>query len=176
MNEVWKDIKGYEGKYQISNLGNVMSLNYNNTQKPKLLALKLSKDGYYQVGLSNKQKKKFYRVHRLVAEAFIPNPENKEQVNHKNEIKTDNCVSNLEWATVKENINYGTRNQRTSNALKIKVRCVETGEVYDSITDAATAINGDPSTISKCVRGVLKTHKGYHWERVLDDTENEWED
>lgn len=121
MIEIWKDIKGYEGRYQISNFGNVMSLNYNNTGKPHLLAPSKDKDGYYQVGLSMKQNRKYFRIHRLVAEAFIPNPENKEQVNHKDEIKNNNNVDNLEWATVSENINYGTRNQRVADALRRRV-------------------------------------------------------
>jgi hypothetical protein len=75
-------------------------------------------------------------------------------------------VNNLEWATNKENINYGTRTERVANALKIKVKCVETNSVFNSISEAAAAMNGDASSISKCMRGILKTHKGYHWERV----------
>ena len=163
MIEIWKDIEGYEDKYQISNLGNVMSLNYRNTKIPHLLQLALGHDGYYFVTLCKGNITKQYKVHRLVAEAFIPNPENKSQVNHKNEIKTNNSVANLEWATASENINHGTRNQRVANANKIKVKCIETGEIFNSVSEAASAVGGQAAGISYCIRGERKTHKGLHW-------------
>lgn len=94
MKEIWKDIKGYEGIYQVSNLGKVKSLLRN-----KLFKVSLNKYGYPRVSFKNKT----YTVHRLVAEAFIPNPYNKPTVNHKNKIKTDNTVENLEWMTIGEN-------------------------------------------------------------------------
>lgn len=106
MTEIWKDIPNYEGKYQISNFGNVISLNFANKHFPRLLKLKNHKDGYKLVGLSNGQanNKTFFAVHRLVAQAFIPNPENKEQVNHIDGDKSNNKVTNLEWVTPKENV------------------------------------------------------------------------
>lgn len=119
MNEIWKDIDGYEGLYQVSNLGRVKSLNYNHTRKEKILKFgKISKNrDYLQVNLCKNGKVKRHLVHILVAQAFIPNPKNLPQVNHKDEDKTNNCVDNLEWISRKENCNYGTRNLRISEKL-----------------------------------------------------------
>lgn len=131
--EVWKDIKGYEDLYQVSNLGNVKSLNYNNTGKSKLLKLCFDKYGYLQVGLCKNKKHKIYRVHRLVAITFIPNPMNYPVVNHIDEIKENNNVENLEWCTVKYNNAYGSHqininksragykhSQETKNKIRLK--------------------------------------------------------
>lgn len=115
--EVWKDVPGYEGLYLVSNQGRVKRLpigkqwsyrkTHNNIRKPKLAT-----NGYFQVNLSKNNKVKFYNIHRLVAMAFIPNPLNLPCVNHKNEIKTDNRVQNLEWCTILYNCNYGTGVER----------------------------------------------------------------
>ena len=86
-NEEWRDIKGYEGLYQISNFGNIKSLNFNKTNQQRILTLKKSTAGYYQIILYQKNKATNKYIHRLVAETFIPNPENKKQVNHKNRHK-----------------------------------------------------------------------------------------
>ena len=111
-------------------MGNVMSLNFNNTGMLGLLTPSFDKDGYYRVTLSNGNKKKTCRVHRLVAEAFIPNPNNLPEVNHKSEVKTENSASNLEWCDTTYNINYGSRNERVRESLSKPVVCVETGQVY----------------------------------------------
>ena len=130
MKEIWKDIKGYENLYQVSNLGNVRVLDrhvnsgikYNNKVKRKGQILKqfLKKNGYLQVVLSNNNTRKYIAVHRLVAETFLQNTHNLPQVNHKDENKLNNCVDNLEWCTAKYNCNYGTRTKRISKKLSKK--------------------------------------------------------
>ena len=113
MKEIWKDIKGYEKLYQVSNLGNVRRIKFinNRTQKDKIKMLKLIKDkkGYLKINLWKNNKSKMFLVHRIVAETFILNPNNLPQVNHKDENKSNNCVENLEWCSQKYNNNYGNR-------------------------------------------------------------------
>ena len=105
MQEIWKDVRGWEGLYQISNLGNVRTLHY---KKPYLRKLSKTQRGYLVVNFFiSKGKYKNYSVHRLVAEAFIPNPNNLPQINHKDENRLNNRVDNLEWCTNKYNCNYG---------------------------------------------------------------------
>ena len=111
--ENWKDIKGYEGLYMVSDQGRVRSLPRATTKGRILKPIKL-RDGYLYVVLSKNGKHKRMAIHRLVALVFISNPDNKPQVNHKSEVKTQNNVENLEWVTPSENINYGTRNERDS--------------------------------------------------------------
>lgn len=118
--QIWKDIPGYEGEYQVSNTGKVRSLNYQRT-KGKVVKLKLcNKDGYMAIGLYKNGKRTKYPVHRLVALAFIPNPNNYPIINHKDENKTNNTVWNLEWCTQKYNINYGNCRKKMSEAHKGK--------------------------------------------------------
>ena len=101
--EIWKEIEGYEGVYQVSNHGNVRSLNYRKTKKVKNLKPQKDKKEYFTVGLCREGRMKWGKIHRLVASAFLPNPDKKPQVNHINGNKSDNRVENLEWATESEN-------------------------------------------------------------------------
>ena len=108
MIEEWRDIKGYEGKYQVSNLGRVKSLNYNHTKKEKILSDYPNTYGYLYVNLYKNGKGKPFYIHKLVAQAFIDNPNNYREINHKDENKQNNRVENLEWCNRKYNCNYGT--------------------------------------------------------------------
>ena len=105
--EEWKDIPGYEGLYEVSNMGNVR-----NVRRNKLLRLSKTNNRYIRVSLCKNGIKTGLTVHRLVAEAFIPNPDNLPEVNHKDEDKSNNSVENLEWCDAKYNIHYGTRSDK----------------------------------------------------------------
>ena len=119
MIEEWRDIKGYEGKYQISNLGRIKSLkNCKGNYREKILDIKPDNRGYIRAFLYKNGKCKPYQVHRLVALHFIPNPNNYPIINHKDEDKTNNNVENLEWCTYQYNNNYGTRNKKCSEKMK----------------------------------------------------------
>ena len=162
--EIWKDIEGFEGLYQVSNLGRVKSLNYNHTKKEKILKLQLHGTGYLLVVLYKESKGKIYQVHRLVVQAFIPNLENKPQVNHKDEDKTNNKVENLEWTTRKENCNYRTRNERIakSQSRPIYGINIKTNERIEFPSTREAGRSGfDHSHIVDCLKGKRKSHKGY---------------
>lgn len=120
--EIWKDIEGYEGLYQVSNMGNVKSLNYKRSGKERLLKPRKNKLGYMFVGLYKDNKPKNFRVHRLVAMTFLENPNNLSCVNHKDENPSNNHVDNLEFCTHEYNMNYGTIKERKSKKMKGKFK------------------------------------------------------
>ena len=170
--EIYKDIEGYEGLYQVSNKGNVKSfVNNNGVSREKVLKPAI-RNGYKKVTLyKNKTFKRFY-VHRLVAQAFIENPNNYPCINHKDECKTNNVVSNIEWCTQKYNINYGTCIKRRSESQinhpnKSKQvyqysKELELIAVWESINECGR--NGyDQGNVARCCRGERKSHKGYIW-------------
>lgn len=159
--EEWRDIAGYEGLYQVSNLGRVKSLNYHRSGKEQILNPgKTGKNrGYLQVALCKNGNECRYKVHRLVADAFIQNTDNLPEVNHKDENTYNNRVDNLEWISHKDNINYGTRTRRTSSL----VMCIETGTVYPSLMEASRKTGVRPANICNCCQGKRKTTGGYHW-------------
>ena len=163
--EHWKSIAGYEGLYEVSDLGRVKSLWYG---KEKILKPTKDTQGYLLVGLHKEGQKKMSFVHRLVAKAFIQNPNNLETVNHKDEVKTNNVASNLEWMSQKDNINYGTHNKRSSEKRSKQVQMFDksTGELlatFPSTVEAERITGIYKSNISACCKGKYKSAGGYVW-------------
>lgn len=161
--EVFKDIKGYPN-YQVSNLGRVWS-------KKRQIYLKPCKinNGYLTVSLSAINGKfKRELIHRLVALTFIDNPNNYPCVNHKDENKENNTVTNLEWCTRSYNMNYGTCAERIGKSNSKAIRCIETGVIYPSGKEAAKALGTSADIVSKVLHGKsrCKTANGYHLEFV----------
>lgn len=165
MKEKWKDIKGYEGLYQVSNLGRIKSLRGNSE---RILKPGANNKGYLYVRLYKNSKSKWFTLHRLVAEAFIPNPENKSQVNHIDEDKTNNVVSNLEWMTPKDNANHGTRTSRMIISKSIPIAAIkdETRLEFKSQKHCATELGLSAGCISECLSGKRKTHGGFKFEHI----------
>ena len=148
-------------KYKVTEKGDVF-----NSQGLRLKPEK-TRNGYLRVSLSNdKIKHKRFSIHRLVAEAFIPNPDNLPQVDHKNEIKTDNDVSNLRWCMPLENLEHSSVIDKASEAKFTKIRCVTTGEIFDSIKEAAILYNVPHSNIVACCNKRRKHCAGLEWEYV----------
>ena len=166
--ETWKEIAGYEELYEVSDQGRVKSLNYNHTGKEKILKPRMNSCGYFLVQLCKDGVVKQCLIHRLVAEAFIPNPNNLETVNHKDEVKTNNVASNLEWMSQKDNTNYGTRNKRIAEARSKQVQMFDksTGELlatFPSTHEAARVPGICQSSIVMCCNGKYKSTGGYIW-------------
>ena len=155
-----KDIKGYEGLYAITSCGRVWSY-----RRKKFLSPSKDKGGYLQVVLHNNGEIKRFVIHRLVAEAYISNPDNLPEVNHKDEIKNHNWINNLEWVSHKENVVYGTRIERAAAACRKPVYCVELNKVFESGKQAAEELKINAGSISCCCKGRYgyKTAGGYHW-------------
>ena len=161
MEEIWKDIEGYEGIYQVSNLGNVKSLNYRRTGKEKMLKQIKDTGGYLLVKLSKNSKEKNFKIHRLVASVFIENPNNYKEINHKDECKTNNNVKNLEWCNHIYNMNYGSCTKRRAEKYKKAIYCLETNKIYDSIKQTTEELNIKKSNIINVLKGRCKQTKGY---------------
>jgi hypothetical protein len=163
-----KDVNGYEGLYAITSCGKVWSYRRN-----RFLKARDKGDGYVKVTLTDGNgKAKDHSIHRLVAEAYIPNPDNLPEVNHKNENRARNNVQNLEWCTRQYNVNYGTCRSKFAKALGKEVVCLETGISYESASAAGRALGINISTISRAIRCPNYTTKGYHWV-LLEDYQKE---
>ena len=180
--EVWKDIIGYEGLYQVSNWGRVKSLNYKRTGKERLLNPKPNNKGYMRVTLYKNKIRTKHFVHRLVAQTFIPNPNNYPEVNHKDENPNNNHLDNLEWCDRKYNINYGTRRKRQSEKMKgrkhnnehkkkngKKIINLDTREIFNSLREAGEKYNIAPQGIYRVCKGRNKRAGGYRWSYYGDN-------
>lgn len=174
MIEIWKDIKGYEKMYQVSNLGRVRSLDRfdgaGHFIKGQIIKGVTGQEGrYQQVGLSKKGKKKRLYVHRLVAYAFCPNPYNKPLVNHIDENKQNNRYDNLEWVTNKENCNHGTAIERAIEPQKHPIIGIhkDTGLILEfGYMNEAKKYGFSSGNIHGCIYGKLKTYKGFKWFKI----------
>ena len=168
MQEIWKDIPGYEGLYQASNLGRIRSLKRN---KVRILKPCRNKNGYYMVNLYRNNVSKVSSVHRLVWLVFNgPVPEGL-QINHRDEDKANNALLNLELVTPSQNVNYGTRNKRISEKLGKRIQMLDknnnTLKTFNSLKEAAQFLNKNKNTacsnISCCLHGHIKYAYGYKW-------------
>ena len=190
MNEIWKPIRDYEGLYEVSNLGRIKRLGNDKNRKEKILKPYKNKLGYLRVTLSKDNKVKYMFIHRLVAIAFIPNPENKPCIDHINTIPSDNRVENLRWATYKENMNNELTKEKLSGEnsnnygkprseeIKKKISesqkggknpkargvfCYELNKSWNTSAEVSRELNIDSSNITKCCKGKCKSVKGYHF-------------
>ena len=164
--EVWKDIIGYEGLYQVSNKRRVKSLNYKQTKREGILSPRKDGGGYLWVNLYKNREVKHRKIHRLVAQAFIPNPDNLPEVNHKDETRNNNCVENLEWCDRYYNNNYRTKNRRKRETSGYAVKCLETGEIFASYREVEELTGIKHGNISACILGKQKTARKLHWEKI----------
>ena len=172
--EIWKDVIGYEGLYQVSNLGRIKALkkcviqtNRSYIMKEKIIKQNILYSGYYYVNLYKNNKVNRVLVHRVVSQAFIPNTDNKPQVNHKDGNKLNNCVDNLEWVSASENnyhaIKTGLRNY---NSMSYKICQIKNGIIiatFDSIHDANRKTNISVGNIDSVIKGNRKTAGGFEW-------------
>ena len=173
--EIWKDIKNFEGYYQVSNFGRVKSvardidivkknMRYIIKWEEKIIKPNKLKTGYNIVHLRKDNKRYGLTIHRLVAVAFLYNKNKSYKVNHKNGIKTDNRVENLEWCNCFENMKHAYENNliNIKNRCK-KIICIEESRSFDSIKSASVFYKINPCCISHCLNGLSKTAGGYHW-------------
>ena len=154
-----KDVVGYEGLYAVTSCGKVYSYKSKKFLKPGVY-----KKGYLFVNLWKDGGYKSKQIHRLVAEAYIPNPDNLPQINHKDENKTNNCLQNLEWCTSKYNNNYGTRNERRSDKLKKPIIQYDLDGNFIKEWHSATDVGKEVRCgIYQCINGNRKTAYNYIW-------------
>ena len=186
-NEVWKDIPGYEKLYQVSNIGRIKMLERNivdswgrKVHKKEHILKPRTGNRYYMIALYKNRKREDLLIHRIVAETFIPNPENKPFINHKDENCFNNSVENLMWCTQKENMNWGTINERMSKNSKSKRKVNQYDmdgnyiKTWDCMTDFFKSKNMPFKTgIIECCKGNIKSSMGYKWKYADEDCKNE---
>ena len=167
MTEEWRPIQGYVGLYEVSNIGNVRSLCAGRWHTTMMRKPVPDKNGYLTVNIKKNGKYKCAKIHRLVAEAFLDNPENHPQINHKDENKANNCVDNLEWCTSKYNNNY---NDKPKRCYKPVIQISVDGEEikrFDSVNAAAKALGINPACISGVLSGRRFKTGGFRWRYAL---------
>lgn len=191
--EIWKDIEGFEGYYQVSNCGDIKSLdryticNRSGTQfarhvPERILRQTSDCDGYFRINLIKDNHERGFAVHRLVAQAFIPNPENKPTVNHIDGNKQNNCVDNLEWATYQEQNDHAVRlglrssetmrpaYEKSMTIIKQQVMCIETGQIFESQIDAERKLGLCATAVWHSIHTGKCAHStNLHFKRVTDD-------
>ena len=167
--EIWKNIDGFDGTYQISNYGRVLSYKQN---RPRIMKTQDDGHGYQRVRLRNNNNYEYHYIHRLVAKAFVSNENNYNTVNHKDENKNNNYYKNLEWCDNQYNLNYGTSRQRAiKNTCKKILQYNFDGHLikeWGSIISASKELKIDNSCITKCCKGKVKTAGSYIWKYKLD--------
>lgn len=174
--EIWKDIKDYEGLYQVSNLGRIKSLakpDFNGKTKDSFIMKLDTHSPYTSIQLSKKGKSKYFLVHRLVALAFIPDYFEGAVINHKDENKRNNNADNLEWCTVQHNNRYGSRsfNISEANSTPVVGINVQTGsQIFLKSMTEAEGLGFSSAHISYCASGKIKIHGGYKWKKLNKDT------
>ena len=186
-NEEWRDVAGYEGLYQVSSEGRVKSLERKiphwrggeRIQKERILKTHIDRDGYLKLNLHAGGKPKNLKVHRLVCQAFHENPDNKPQVNHINEDKTDNRARNLEWCTMRENVNHGTAKERSAKARSKPVGQYtldgELVKIWASTVEVERQTGFRHGNICKAANGKIKQVYGFRWkyverkEKIIDE-------
>ena len=167
MREEWKPVRNYEGLYEVSNMGRVKSLNYNKTGKERILKGVDSGIGYLKVVLCTDGRVKQYLVHRLVAQAFLENPQNLPMINHKDEVKSNNCVQNLEWCSASYNNSYNDKSKKAGMKLSKPVFSVdrETGLImwWQSANEAERCTGIKHGDITKCCQGKRNSAGNHIW-------------
>ena len=169
--EVWKDIPGYEGRYQASNTGKIKSMNYRHTGVPRILTPSKNNSGYQTVYIYNADKK--YRdctVHRLVWKTFVGQIPEGLQVNHKDENKSNNSLKNLEIVTPKQNANYGTRNIRAAQSKSKPIAKIDmvSGEILKEYPSLSCAMKEYGQNVANAVTGHCKQAYGFKWKYLSD--------
>lgn len=180
MEEIWKRVQEYP-RYEVSNLGRIRAIYIRGIKRNKILKPKLTKKGYLEISLYRERKHKSFRLHRLVAQSFIPNPNNLPQVNHKNGNKLDNRAENLEWCTCSENVTHAFRtglkhgirgkehpSSKRIAQLDLEGNLIKVWESSMNIERTLKEINVDQAAVIACCRGKCGkkkrvTHKGYKW-------------